>query len=214
MYSLRRKKVFAKALMSVVLIAGIWYCKGLPAAAEEIQVPEEEPVPDPEIMLPAVKEIEISPAPNENGWIREDMEFTVTIVSGEMPYLEYRKEDETEWAREEEAEASDDGCWVFTVMEEDEEYEGAYYFRAGDASGNVSEETAYSVKKDKVVPQADGILAEYVAYGKEGSPVQYPKGLFAKEDGLEDCIFGKEKIQVTLYFPDEFSGVKTVRYEY
>ena len=214
MYSLRRKKVFAKALMSVVLIAGIWYCKGLPAAAEEIQVPEEEPVPDPEIMLPAVKEIEISPAPNENGWIREDIEFTVTIASGEMPYLEYRKEDETEWAREEEAEASDDGCWVFTVMEEDEEYEGAYYFRAGDASGNVSEETAYSVKKDKVVPQADGILAEYVAYGKEGSPVQYPKGLFAKEDGLEDCIFGKEKIQVTLYFPDELSGVKTVRYEY
>ncbi len=152
------------------------------------------------------------------GWTKEDITFTVTITyeRGADPVAKYKKGDEGNWS--EITPASVNGStWTFTVTEEDDIYQGNYFFMASDKLGNDADlDKEIYIQKDKIPPSKDGIMVEYVSDPSLDSSESIQKEDFVKQliQGVTDRFFAKTEIIATLYIKDQISGVDSITCTY
>ncbi len=156
--------------------------------------------------------IAIDQTANEEGWVKEDTSFVITVDQNEgssaAVYVEYKKAEADSWIRLTDGEKDGD-MLHFSFKETDDAYDGTYLFRAGDFLGNVSEEppVSFRFRKDKKVPESGSILVSYRTDGGSSDLISVFSGLVAR-------LFAKQEIEAVLYIEDELSGIKSVDYSY
>lgn len=179
---------------------------------------------------PEIRAVEMDRQPNEAGWIKEDATFIIRVPEpANYPkkiayYLQYQKVEAGEAVKEDDAawewamqdgeklrkQIEAPGNYVFLFKEENDAFDGQYAFRIRDDAGNHSAYQCKSMKKDKILPEAEqgDILAQYAS---DLSKKEEKHGFL---EGLKH-FFGREEINVCLYIPqDRISGVKSIEYMY
>lgn len=181
--------------------------------------------PEPPPAPPLDREcITLSQTENEHGWIREDTIFTVNLPEdweyGEaVPLVEYRKMGEEDWIPMS-ADASDP--LLFSFMETDAFYDGAYQFRTGNSSGSVLEEEEWvtvAFRKDKEPPVPEDIRVLYAAdrvlTAEEKQAASGNEEFDAKGTEEEQKVwFAGSGLEAVLYIRDTGAGTGKVSYSF
>lgn len=155
-------------------------------------------------------------------WVNQDTTFEIAVKkvdddSDAEVSVEYSTDNE-KWTELSDYVTEDNGKLVFYYTEEDDTFEGTYYFRTKDNVGNIGEENTEGyqtkdLKKDKVKPSTDNILISYTSDLTDDSSNAKTTGIRALFSTIKS-FFGRKQVTVDLYVSDSISGVAEITYEY